>query len=1581
MSNRHDDPRRARLGRLVALSAVALGTLVAWRVLAQQQQQPRRAARNQGNQVQQPPRGQPRLIASGALTGTRGVVIETPAPIVNLFQRAEEGVARGDWKLAIDSLQRVIEDPDGAMVVREDTPQPVERGSSTEPPEPKVLGHTDSALPEGSHADVNRPIPMERAAAPGALYESARRVALRMIASLPPEGRRAYGLIHDGKAKGMFERAMASGDRAGLAEVASRFLLTEYGDDAVDALASIALDENRPTEAINVLRELLEFQSDMDVPPSRVTGKLAAAYAMVDRTREAQLAVDDVRRSDVDASDLAWLDRVVRGGVKSARDPSMPSDTGRFAESAMPIGRMSPVRPKLSDQTPWRFTLPMSMAGIWQRILGDDPGDPLALSVAMPVVSDSRLFVRHSTGLIALDADDLGVLWRVAPQPSPVESAALAGARRLNRAALDEDLTPDPLNDYVVGTVTAAFGLVFTNEPQGWGTDDPNLTQVRAAQTSNLGFPLRTRMPTRIVARDQGTGRMVWQRGRTFSADDPLGEVEFRSTPIAVDDRLWVPYVDQRDLYLAILSPADGSLVKRILVCSFKEGFTGRGIALLLARHDDVVYVPTDQGALVAIDVNSETPRWAHVYMESRQPNRGVGASRRAAEGDAERALVTNHPWLPTPPIAAGGAVLLAPTDLDELLAFSATDGALLWSAAAGRSNYVIAADDRKAWIGGRSLACLSMSDGATIWFAQLSEPPTGRAVLCGDVIHIPTAAGLLSVDAETGELRERQVISSAEAPPGNLVCARDSIYSADPSSVRRYPDLQRGFEAALRGLSQNPDNIQAVLRVAWMRMLRDEPGVANDLLANAESRGLVSDESAAVPFSRARVRALQALASVPATAPDRALAYLEAAVSASRESEDRLRSRMILAERRAELGDAARAYEEYLDAGLGADAESVESTEDSVHRRARFEIADRLSRLTSKLTASQQDAALRKLSQIVELPGLPANVTLTLEQAERLRALADLAEGAPLGARALLRLAGHEIAMARWERAEQLLRDCARAEASRDSTLEALVRLVHLRIEQAFGDDRELSDYLNRLESDFASATWDQFGLLFTRIEPPSDSSVRSLVAAARAARASAPLAGDDETQASFDGQYSPTWAIVPKSTRQQTIEAPFSLAGDLLQSLENVTASDSQPRLIKFEHIAEEVLSGRAFFHAQGDVIFAVDVADGALRWSTTLRPMGYFSQLFDDQRGRSGEMGRHAVLDGAVGVFNGTEGLYGVGMDTGRRLWFVPHDTPHPVGREHLGDQCMAGGRGAIVHVSGGGRLSLIRTRDGVVLWSRDMRGEPIEYVALSDERAITTDRHLQRVHLVNRADGSMIARVMFRQPDVDHRLIDLVQAGSLVVGPDAEGGEEAVLAVNLRSGDRAWRMALDKPISALFEPGTGLIGVGLLGGDILLLDAESGDRQSEFRIAAGESIVDARLVGETLLVRTFMSQENLRRFALVALNTKDGTELWRRDDLSSSANLSLPLRPIDGGLPVVVDVEQTHGPAVGAASLGLTLLDLESGRNLGVVAELVGSRSATRLNGDFGFWPGFAIVGTSTGVRAFEGDWPASGRKNY
>jgi hypothetical protein len=278
------------------------------------------------------------------------------------------------------------------------------------------------------------------------LYESARRQAARVLASLPPEGLQAYRLFYDGQAKRLLDRALAEHDSAALRLIASRYLMTQYGDDASEILASWALDEGRPGEALALLTDVLELVPDRDVPDQLVVGKLAAAYAMLGQNDQSSAIVAAYQASAPTAvtvgaknhrDDPATDPTPLSVGPRNISTPDWLTRLGRtpavlgtnMREAAVHEGTSAPYRPappltpSLVESAPWFYELPGTTADLWRRIYDDDPAAALVLPSSQFVSDGIRLFVRKAAccgsgadasageAVTALDLQDLMVSW------------------------------------------------------------------------------------------------------------------------------------------------------------------------------------------------------------------------------------------------------------------------------------------------------------------------------------------------------------------------------------------------------------------------------------------------------------------------------------------------------------------------------------------------------------------------------------------------------------------------------------------------------------------------------------------------------------------------------------------------------------------------------------------------------------------------------------------------------------------------------------------------------------------------------------------------------------------------------------------------------------------------------------------------------------------------------------------------------------------------------------------------------------------------------------------------------------------
>ncbi|NOT02752.1 MAG: PQQ-binding-like beta-propeller repeat protein, partial [Phycisphaerales bacterium] len=840
----------------------------------------------------------------------QGPEVEESFAVGALFRTADDAVNRQDWKLAIDSLQRVIDAPEGLVAV-----------------EAKAGG------------------------AP-ARYVSPRWQAQRLLASLPADGLQAYRVLNDGRASALLTRGRRDMDLSALRELCARYVVSTHGREAVELLTSWLLDWGRASEALLVLQNYAGIFFGGSPLPASLELKRAVALMLLGDRDGGRVALDAVRAAAA-AADIAPQSMDAVAALADTPAVTVGDGGGRTVWNGALgggrcDGRMDAVVPSFAERLPWRRAIPSVASGTWPEL------DGLAVNMLpalMPVYADGRIYVRAGMEITALDVPSFSLLWE--SDPGAVGIAERAEQRARWTLAGERSL----LSDYVAGALTIGEGHIYAVErevePAAFDGDGIIVIQPR-------NQPRRAPQPVvanrnRLVAYRTDTGALVWRRGGAWDGDERLREVQFLAPPVSAGGRLWVPFELAGDLFVGVLNPADGALVKQIVLCTLGGREVEPTVALFAAEADGMMYVPTGHGLLFALNVNEPSVVWASRYAEDAAPtnNRMRGQPVPAAQPPQE--------WLSGPPMVAGRWVVLAPTDAGDLIAFDRLDGAIAWRTSRMKHRYLVGSDGTDAWLGGNQISRVSLKDGSYLWTTAIEEP-MGRAALCGEVLYVPTRKDLTAVDAASGAIALTYELPADQPPLGNLFCAGGSMISIDPSEVRAFPD-RHSYESTLAAHRVHPTDARIGMRLAFMELLEGRPGAALEALD-----GVAMDESAGADSQKAhmahlRVRALLQLGSAASAGPEEAVGYLERAVASAMNEQDRVSSRLALGDKLRKLSRHVEAYRALWSLSQEPVADTMVAV-GSVQRPARLAIADTLRRIEPELGPSDVEDIRREAEE-----------------------------------------------------------------------------------------------------------------------------------------------------------------------------------------------------------------------------------------------------------------------------------------------------------------------------------------------------------------------------------------------------------------------------------------------------------------------------------------------------------------------------------------------------------------------------------------------------------------------------------------
>src|SRR5262249_32630955 len=152
----------------------------------------------------------------------------------------------------------------------------------------------------------------------------------------------------------------------------------------------------------------------------------------------------------------------------------------------------------------------------------------------------------------------------------------------------------------------------------------------------------------------------------------------------------------------------------------------------------------------------------------------------------------------------------------------SLDDGRFLWAADTTEEDQYVAAvyKDIVLVVGRNSCRALSLTTGKDAWpQVHTTGAPSGQGVLCGDTYWLPIQdGGLLAIALETGKAPVRLGTSSSPVL-GNLMVHEGAFWSQDALKVSAFPDVSKRLLALDDLLLINPENLNARLDRAQMRL------------------------------------------------------------------------------------------------------------------------------------------------------------------------------------------------------------------------------------------------------------------------------------------------------------------------------------------------------------------------------------------------------------------------------------------------------------------------------------------------------------------------------------------------------------------------------------------------------------------------------------------------------------------------------------------------------------------------------------------------------------------------------------------
>lgn len=1316
------------------------------------------------------------------------------------LRKARDAAAAGEWKLLADTLHRVVDEHGANTVALED--------------------------------DTDAPAAIMR-------YATARTRAWRILAAAPPAAIETFRLTYEAEAARLLDDATARHDEAALRNVVARFLPTRAGQTAAEVLAAWLIDAGRWHEAWDAL-DLLDTFPDHRVPRWSIELRRAAIYLLTGRPDGARPLLDKLRAAPPPDAPGDLIARLKALDALALHEPSgessdAPADWPALLGDARRAGRMPAVAPNLFDDSARRIEFSAAEPS--------DRDEALRVSLETgrtPVwlaMTDGRtLFVSTPQGYLALDPVTLSVRGRFGseernrsrPPPPSMAPPRFMGLRRMRieRPTMSA-ATHRALFDETAGAMTIVDGRVFTIEqPHVRPSDVDDLEAALAGVPDEL-------VPNVLAAYDAVSVKLLWSKGGAGPPEDGLIGARFLSTPVRIGARLAALYQLGADLMLLELLP-DGTILRRITLGSLADARLLARRVLPMTATDDTLCVQTGMGAVMALNAGDLSLRWVATYERTLQrtlelPN-GV---RVMLDTDA---VLPADGWLQNPPLIRGDVVIVAPPDSNNLLAFDRRDGRLRWSAGCPAARCVVGADHKRLFVAGSQIEAFDLSDGGRAWREECAGV-VGRAVLADDRLLVPTDSEIVVLDAATGRRLRSGTGRSAAGPFGNLLSWNGALYSVEWDGLRRFGDLTREMQEALERLRRRPDDDDARLKAASLCAIRGAWRDALDLLDAAAAESDADETAGEAQWTREanrlRVRALLGLvhdqreqARLAGRDPPQSELepLLEQAARIASPAEDRLAASLAYADLECAWGRAADAFDRLLPTVL--DCGHVAYDSDGVRSRGVLGVARQLAlawpSLDDAARADRLDVVRRLFTDRINAADVAGAITL-----------ADALGFCEAGAEADLALARHELSARMPESAEFYLHRALSRPGSTAVVAEAAARLTRLLTsggDVEFRDNGPLQRCLARLR------------------ELPADTALPSDVF-------TSPPAGDADVGAflqqlaALESRASETNAARRPGPNSTPDSATTSPATDFLAW--RCDESDD-PRIL------------RTGMMATNDGLYAVDLASpalGSVRWqlllpATEAEPQSPGFHEAGLPLTRTGVGVARPAAAGAYTAVPTPQGICFVGIASGAAM--CRPITP-PLGRAHqMPEVPVAAANGMFVVAVSPNTVAGLPARNGAApLWRRTFGLTRLGGLHAMDDAVVAYSPMKDALWVLDPFSGETRRRLDFpevaasipRNEPADRRVVLHNKRAILLLA-------DGLHAVDMTTGETAWRVELNNPGPRLFAAGPQHVAVNEGRDRLAVVSVENGALVGRVTPADGERSVEAAIMteaGRLLLVR--------------------------------------------------------------------------------------------------------------------------------
>lgn len=648
------------------------------------------------------------------------------------------------------------------------------------------------------------------------VHRNAILAANRLLAQFPRDELKRWEERNGAAIRDRIQQAASTGDAVLLAEISQRFEFTLAGRQGLRSSAALYFDRGEFREAAELNRRLAENPQTDETLRSAAIANMLVAWLRCGETRRARAWIG-AHRDTFDSAMLSAFGRDTR--LTDWLHDHVPQAQSIETDSRAVIAD-APFAHLPVSQPAWKHSLFQSreLDEFLSKSLAQwrSQGIPL-IGSHEPLVVGSVAVVRGPGELTAFDLPTGNVLWksavgalatRINDNPKLLENDRIS---RIYADAICERLLVDRVQGRLSSDGRHIFGVVETTTPE-----ETEVMNRFGGRRRTRSIPLAS---NRLLAWNLANGDELWSIDST--SEDSSGEtaddasIFFHGPGVTDGNSLLVVGNVDTELRLLSIHRENGRLewsvpladVPRMPVADRRH--QRLGCPVVVAGGTAVCCISA--GAIVAVDLSARVPRWAHRYHRNDAPQvRQVGPGR----WTPDLRIHWWDGWQTDFAKEAGGIVVVATGESDEIRAMALDDGTTLWTRPRGAGMFVAEhAGGRVVVAEQDGVVGLEATTGKPIWRIPCRSP-AGTGVCVNESMFLPLSdRRVLSIGLKDGRAETNAIPCVEEL--GSLVACNDGFLSQSTDQVIRMSSRAAGDVEVAELLLHAPNDAELLLRAA----------------------------------------------------------------------------------------------------------------------------------------------------------------------------------------------------------------------------------------------------------------------------------------------------------------------------------------------------------------------------------------------------------------------------------------------------------------------------------------------------------------------------------------------------------------------------------------------------------------------------------------------------------------------------------------------------------------------------------------------------------------------------------------------